>query len=215
MVNIPKNLQHIWVGPKQPPMRWMKTWPEKHPDWKYSIFTNESLLKENFHNRKQIDYYMYRGEYHGAADLIRYELLYKYGGFIPPADACCLYNTDELWVENKDTAYLVYESEKLRPGFVSPVYAANTGNKFLESLIETLHSLTEEQMRAQYVYKVTGNQFLCEFIKKTNPKNIKIFPSHYFIPTHFSQTHVRYDGPDKVYAEQYFGTTFQNYNLGV
>ena len=36
-MNIEKKITQIWVGPKKPPLQWMYTWRDKHPDWNYSI----------------------------------------------------------------------------------------------------------------------------------------------------------------------------------
>lgn len=213
-MNIPKKMYHIWIGPLPPPDKWMKTWIENHPDWKYEVFDNQKLKETNFYNQELIDEYIKVGRYSGAADLIRYELLYKEGGFIPPADAICLNNTEELWIEPIDYCYTVYESETLRPGFVSPIYAANEKNKFLEILINTLKLTKLTDVLDKDVYKVTGNEFLCRMIENHNPK-IKIFPSHYFIPKHFKAKTERYNGPDKIYADQMWGTTRRRYSEGI
>src|SRR6056300_893411 len=96
-MNIVKNMIHIWVGPRPAPVKWLNTWKEKHPDWNYYIFTDEMLKNRTFHNQHLIDEYYRRGKFNGVADLVRYELLYEEGGFLPPADAICLHNTDELF----------------------------------------------------------------------------------------------------------------------
>ena len=215
---IPKKLWHIWIGPNPSPTKWMKTWPELHPGWDYQIIDNEYISKKRFYNQHLIDQYMTMPDHHGyagASDLIRYEMLYEHGGFMPEADSICLNNTDELWCEPQEYCYTVYESETLRPGFVSPIYAASPGNKFLEYIIEDLHKLTVEDLNKKQVYQTTGNRYLCNILSSTKFP-IKIFPSHYFIPQHFSSLATgRYDGPDKIYAEQMWGSTKKNYNLGV
>jgi mannosyltransferase OCH1-like enzyme len=203
-MNIPKNLFHIWIGPLSAPVNWMNTWPNLHPDWQYQVIDNQYLETADFYNRAQIDAYIRRGMYAGAADLIRYELLHRHGGFVPPADAVCLLNTDLLWVEPSEYCYTVYENEQLRPGYVSPVYAAGPGNEFLEVVIETLHALKPTDCISPW--RTTGNAFLARMIEQHQPK-IKIFPSHYFIPKHVSDAHVRYSGSDPVYADQMWGTT--------
>jgi mannosyltransferase OCH1-like enzyme len=208
MITIPKNLWHIWIGPKPAPKKWMDTWPETHADWNYKIVDNNFLNKEKFYNRIQIDSYIKREMYAGAADLIRYEILYKYGGFIPPADAICLNVTDELWVEDYDICYTVYENEILRPGYVSPIYASNSNNTFLKIIIEELHKLKPTDCISPW--RTTGNAFLAKMIEHYQPK-IKIFPSHFFIPKHVSTAHIRYSGKDKIYADQMWGTTTNSY----
>jgi mannosyltransferase OCH1-like enzyme len=212
-MNIPAKLTHIWVGPNPPPITWMNTWPEKHPSWNYSIFSDDDLKNKTFYNQHLIDEYYNRNKFNGVADLIRYELLYEYGGFIPPADAVCLENTEELFVENSDLCYTVYENEIIRPGYVSPIYAACPKNHFLRIIIETLHQLEPAQLSGK-VWESTGNLFLKNMIEKHSPK-IKIFPSHYFIPKHFKAKTPRYEGPDKIYADQKWGTTKKTYSEGL
>lgn len=207
-VNIPKKLWHVWIGPKPAPKEWMDTWPEKHPDWEYCVIDNQALSSLSFKNQLQIDTYIQKGLYPGAADLIRYELLLEYGGFALEADSVCLNNTDELWTAEADVCYTVYENEHLRPGYVSPICAANPGNKFLDCIVNTLNRLKPTDCISPW--RTTGNAFLAKMIE-THCPDIVIFPSHYFIPKHYSTAHVRYAGADKVYADQKWGTTTNCY----
>jgi mannosyltransferase OCH1-like enzyme len=201
---------HIWIGPKPAPTHWMNTWPEKHPHWQYTVFDETQFHQKRFRNQHIINEYYQREKYNAVADLIRYELLYEHGGFIPPADAVCLNNTDELWNEPAHKCYTVYEHERARPHFVSPIYASNAGNKFLKIIIKELGQVTVDKIDSKKVWQVTGNEFLRWMIKRHKPE-IKIFPSHYFIPKHYSAKTPRYSGPDKIYADQMWGSTKQIY----
>jgi len=216
-MNIPKVLRHIWIGPDPAPIKWMASWQEYHKDWTYELIDNQYVSKKKFYNHHLIEEFMNRKKdagLSGAADIIRYEILYEYGGLIAEADSICLANTDELWTENSEACYTVYENELLRPGYVSPIYACNPKNKFLEIIIDTLHKIdTKKFGKYVSVFRTTGNAFLAEMIKLHNP-NIKIFPSHYFIPCHFTRPETRYSGNDKIYAEQMWGTTKNTYSKG-
>jgi mannosyltransferase OCH1-like enzyme len=212
-MNIPKKMFHIWVGPRPPPLKWMNTWPEKHPSWEYIVFSDRDLKNKTFYNQHLIDEYYKKEKFNGVADLIRYELLYEFGGFIPPSDAICLENTEELFIERTDICYTVYENEIIRPGYVSPIYASCPKNSFLKLIIDTLHLLKPQDLKDR-VWESTGNLFLKNMIEQHNP-NIKIFPSHYFIPKHFKAKTQRYIGSDKIYADQMWGTTRKTYNEGI
>lgn len=207
-MNIPYNMIHIWIGPLQPPIQWMNTWREKHPKWTYRIFDNSELKNTKFINQHLINEYLKREKYAGVADLIRYETLYKEGGFIPEADSICYNNTEELFNKPKNFCYSVYESEKIRPGYVSPIYACNPRNIFVKEIIDRLNKLQVEDLLEPW--QSTGNLFLKNFINEKNP-NIEIFPSHYFIPQHF-KSKKRYNGSDKVYADQLWGSTKHRYS---
>lgn len=210
-MNIPKLLRHIWVGPKSPPLGWMNTWKKIHPDWEYRIFSDEDLKNRKFHNQHLIDEYYRKSIWHGVADLVRYELLYEEGGFMPGADSVCFNNVEELFTEDEETCYTVYENEILRPGLVSPILGSPIGAPFLKFLIDDLHKLRPEQLREPW--KTTGNGYLAKVLKKSD--KVKVFPSHYFIPEHWTKKLPKYSGPDKIYCEQMWGTTKGNYEEGV
>jgi mannosyltransferase OCH1-like enzyme len=208
-MNIPNKIWHVWIGPYPQPKSWMNTWVEKHKDWEYCIIDNNFLSTKKFKNQHLIDEYFRREKFSGVADLIRYEILFEHGGFMPPADAVCLENTNDLWIQEHKFCYTVYENETIRPGYVSPIYAANQGNEFLRLIIDTLNKLSPSELDDD-VWKSTGNYFLMNMISQHKP-NIKIFPSYYFIPNHFKQQGRGYTGPEKIYADQMWGTTKKRY----
>jgi len=74
----------------------MQTWIDRHPDWHYTLYGNEYLASHNFQTKPQMEEYLRRGWYAGVADLLRYEILYREGGFLAEADSLCLHPIDEL-----------------------------------------------------------------------------------------------------------------------
>lgn len=204
-MNIEKKITQIWIGPNSPPLKWMNTWRDKHPEWKYSIFTDEMLKARRWHNQHLIDHYYNIKKWCGVSDLIRYELLYEQGGFWPEADMACLENTDELFTSPPDHAYTCYENEKGRKDYVQPIMACNPGNDFLRHIIDVLHKLKPNELD-NHPFKSTGNMFLSFHINDWKHK-LTIWPSHYFIPLFYAKGAERYSGPDKVYAEHYWGST--------
>lgn len=206
-VGLPKKIGHIWIGPRSAPEKWLQSWRDHHPDWSYTLYDNDFLTSFPFRNRKLIDEYVKRAQFAGAADLMRYEILYEFGGFIPEADSLCIANTEELFQEAK--AYTVYENENVRPGLVSPILACEQKNRFVGLLVEELSQLSPYEIGQPW--KTTGNRFVAQMIEKYQP-DITIFPSHYFIPQHF--TGETYKGDGKVYCHQMFGSTTKAYKKG-
>lgn len=201
---IPKKLSHIWIGPLQPPVEWMDTWKEKHPDWEYTLYDNQFLKSFPFQNQNLIDKYYALGLYAGVADIMRYEILYEFGGLIAPADSVCYHNTDELF--NQACAYTVYENEFIRGKLVSPILACEAKNKFVGQLIEELKLISIDNLDEPWI--TTGNLFVAKMIEKYQP-NITIFPSYHFVPIHYNG--LVYQGNGKVYAKQLFGSTQASY----
>lgn len=195
------NMFIIWVGDKPVPES-VYTWKHHHPDWNFRVVGNDELHGRKWINQGIIDTYAKEARWAGVADVIRYELLYNKGGFCPPADAYCLANTDELF---KGDCFAVYENEKVRPNLTSPLYACKKGNDFCGKLVQSLPKYPPKKNgKSLAPVQVTGNYYMARMIKKHKPK-ITIFPSHYFIPIH--HTGLRYEGNDKVYAVQLWGTT--------
>lgn len=208
---IPKRLGHIWIGPKPAPVAWMRTWPEKHPDWEYTVYDNDFLTGFPFRLRRQIDEYFWRGLYAGVQDMMRYEILYHFGGFMADADAICLHPVDELL--DKPRAYTVYdrpETDKFRG--VCPFLACEPGNPFIGRIIDAIADTPPAALRKAEVS--TGNRFLMGRIREWQPTedDLKIWPTHYFVPWQKSDPDAYYDGPDKVYAEQKWATSMYAYN---
>jgi mannosyltransferase OCH1-like enzyme len=211
MITIPKIMTHIWVGPKPPPKKWMDSWIELHTDWEYTVFTDDTLSEYDFINRESIQYCLDNKVYTAAADIIRYELLYINGGFIPPADSLCMFNTDELFMDGDvDMSYCVYESETIRPNVVCPVYASTPNHPFLKLLLNEISTIPVKNLHVPYIS--VGNLLVSKHLYKKERTDVKIFPSHYFVPNHFMGK--RYSGTGKVYATQMWGSTLGKYHLG-
>lgn len=209
-ISIEKKMSHIWIGPKPAPLKWMYTWRDKHPDWEYSIFTDTMLKNRRWKNQHLIDAYYQARLWPGVSDLIRYELLYENGGFIAEADMICFENIEELLQSPEDHAYTCFENEVYRGNNVQPIMAANPGNEFVKHIIDTLHQLKPEQLNPE-PFRSTGNAFLAQHIPTWRNK-LTIWPSHYFIPQFYLEESKRYDGPDKIYADHYWGSTGHFYS---
>ena len=206
-VTIPKIIHQLWVGPLPRPTKWMDTWREKHPTWEYRLWGNDEIRGCQWANQKHLDYFWNRKIWHGVSDVCTYEILYHNGGFMIGADSICLHPTDELYYNDYDS-YSVYENEKVRPGLISPLHACVPGSQFAKELIDGLRRKTA----VGEPWKTTGNLYMCEMFRKTKAR-VKIFPSHYFNPEHF--TGEKYMGTDKIYARQMWGTTIVGYVQGV
>ena len=94
----------------------MNTWKESHPDFEYIFWNEEEIKKRNFifSCQEKIDDIV---EINGKADIMRWEILKKMGGFFIDADSICL-NPFDKQILSKD-AFAGYENELLRPGLIA------------------------------------------------------------------------------------------------
>ena len=200
--NIPKIIHQLWIGDKPAPLNWMDTWKKNHPDFEYNFWDYKKLSNEKFHNQNLIDK---MPEYNGKADIMRYELLYKYGGFFLDADSECLRPLDHELCNYDSIA--CYENEKIRGGLVScAIMGSNPNNKLMELCIITLEELN---LPISPAWWYVGPNFLTFVIHKNLYKNINILPSYTFIPKHYSG--LKHIGDFIPFADQKWGTTLKSY----
>jgi mannosyltransferase OCH1-like enzyme len=83
---LPKIIHQIWIGPKKRPDIWMDTVKKFASDfgYEYKLWNDENVSKVKLINQK---YYDNDPTYHGKADMLRYELLYRHGGIFIDADS--------------------------------------------------------------------------------------------------------------------------------
>lgn len=90
---IPKIIHQIWIGNRQIPSKlqdYQKTWKEQNPDWEYRLWTNEEVKNYTFVNEELkflFDQALTLGE---RVDVLRYDILYQYGGIYADCDCICL-----------------------------------------------------------------------------------------------------------------------------
>lgn len=201
---IPKILHHIWVGPRQPPLHWMSTWPRHHPRWRYITWNDETVFRRPWRNQRLVNAYRDQEEWRGVADVIRYEILHEMGGFMPGADSECLQPVDDLVTEPGITAYAVYENEKAAPGLITPVYAATPGAAFLDAMIQKISGA-----QAAEPWECVGNRPMQQVYESRDWPSVRVWPSWMFNPEHY--TGARHEGPEQPYARQHWGSTVGAY----
>ena len=186
----------------------MKTWKDMNPSCEYIEWNDDTLKGETFFLQKQIDDMQ---SFNGKTNIMRHELLYKYGGIIVDADSECVRPLDDFFFEND--RFTCYENEdagvyhgikRLSSGYMG----AKKNDSFFGLCVLELFTRNMKNFKS---HCIAGNLFLAIMacrVKHLLP--MKIYPSHYFIPKH--GTGLEYTGNDTVYAKQYWGSTFGVYN---
>ncbi len=114
-LKIPKIIHQIWVGDNPIPANYKKlkkTWINNHPGWKYYLWTNAKVAHLKLHNQKFFDQAIDPVE---KANIVRYEILYKYGGVYVDIDFESLRSLEPLHycydfytgIEPNDSAHLL------------------------------------------------------------------------------------------------------------
>lgn len=201
-MSIPKKLHIVWVGPHDPPRQMIESWDKKHTKdgWLFVVWTDH---QQGFVNQAQMNTRFARNEFNGVADLMRYEILYKHGGFCVDADSECLKALDdgpEDFLSN-ETALACYENELVRPGMIGCGFlGAPPGHPFFEACIDDAAG----QNHAEMAWKAVGPMLMGRVAAKM-PEAIRVYPARLFNPVHYSGT--KAPGDQEPYAQQGWGST--------
>jgi mannosyltransferase OCH1-like enzyme len=94
-IKIPKIIHQIWLGSPVPDVykTLMQTWVDMHPGWEYRLWTDENVGNISLFNKK---FYDEAQNYGMKSDILRWEILYQYGGLYVDVDYQCLQPFDAL-----------------------------------------------------------------------------------------------------------------------
>jgi GT2 family glycosyltransferase len=143
--------------------------------------------------------------------MMRIEILYKYGGIYVDADSICIEPLDSYFLSKR--AFATFENENVRAGLVATGTIGFVSNYPLcKDMIEWFQSDdAAEKMNSFKAWYSVGPGCLTRFLNTGKYTDFSVFPSHCFLPVHF--TGLTYSGHKKVYAYQEWGNTKQNYDI--
>jgi mannosyltransferase OCH1-like enzyme len=198
---IPKIFHFIWIGPNEFPKEsnvYIESWKKLHPDYMFCFWndTNIPLLynQSEYNNSKIMAM---------KADILRYELLYIFGGIYVDCDFMALKNIEQLIIPNGYIGFSGYECKKYIAiglmGFCSEDIVLHNIIKYL-SLNIKIH---KDAIQKNDIPRLSGPKYFTEMwdIYKTDLH-------HAFSPEYFYS----YTFEDKLYGREY-QTTENNYAI--
>jgi len=185
---IPKKIHQIWIGPKTPPKMFkasqesLKTY---HPDWEYKLWTDEDIPGLQLYNQK---FYDLSNNYGEKSDIVRYEILNKFGGIYVDVDFLCFKPFDVLlqynfWasIEPLDACY--------NTGINNAIIGSIPNHPILRHCIETIK---ESWYSSKSLFVRVGPIHLKESFLKYAHENyddetIIALPKSFFYPLDFNK----------------------------
>lgn len=212
---IPKTLYHVWVGDQSMrPTNMLDTWRTKHrteDGWECVLITEEEIarLGITFECQRQIDD---MPEWNGKADIIRWEIMYQFGGVVMDADCHCVETLeDDVFLTPQD-GWACYENETVRRDLVAcGAMGFPPRSPLVRDILDHIKTLNlHPSVCAEKAWVTVANGLITTKLATNKYPGFKIFPSHWFIPYHY--TGVCYEGHHKVYAYQEWGSTKSSYS---
>lgn len=181
-VPITKKIHQIWVGPNPIPEKsvaFIAKIRELHPDYEYRLWVDSDLVEENFVN---LQYIQATPIYAQKADIMRYEILYRYGGVYLDIDFEIIRPLTPLL-----TAPLVVcnEDENIDQYMTNAFIYAHPGLPALQRCVEMIKTCP---LGGQVcVATATGPRYFRKHL--VLDADTAIIPTHIMYPVHFSQKH--------------------------
>jgi hypothetical protein len=209
---IPKIIHQIWIGPKPAPLSCMKTWLYKNPDFEYIFWTEAEFIKRNiqFEAQEKIDMI---SEYAGKTDIMRLEILSRFGGIFIDADSICIEPIGELFERlSTSSGFATFENENSRKGLIANGnLAVYPKHPLLRDMLDwILSTASDTPIRTLRAWASVGPVLLTRFLETGKYRGFTVLPSYYFLPIHF--TGDIYMGHRKVYAHQLWGSNYGSYD---
>ena len=179
---IPKKIHQIWLGGELPEeyKRLTDSWLKYNPDWEYKLWTDSDIDELELINKKTFNSIKNLGM---KSDLLRFEILNKFGGMYADVDFECLKPLDDLHNLSFYSGIVYGENVEINVGLLGSI--ANH-----PILIDYLNSINYNGNESVYdIFNTTGPYFFTKIFLRninTNSKDIVAFPTIYFYPFHNS-----------------------------
>ena len=180
---LPKVIHRIWIGGREP--AWLaeygRTWAEHHPHWEITQWDDTTI--EGLFPLENQDTWDIAAQLVDAghlpqlrADLLRYTILWRFGGLYIDADFKAIRPIDPL-IEGLDSvsAFEIQDTWAVN-GFLG----ATAGHRFIRRLIDGIpHSV--DQHRGEAPTRITGPQYLTG-IWRQHPDELTVLDQKHLFP---------------------------------
>ena len=189
---IPKIIHQIWIGTptfELPPHKraFMESWKTKMgKDWQYRLWTDEQVTRQNFdltwdfqREVKRVAAETGTNRFAQLADLMRYEIIYKFGGFYADTNMECFRSLDPYTKHNFVVAHENGSptSDSCSTGF----FGASQGHPLLKAMLNN-ETLSKRNYGAANINDQTGPGFFGPFVHAEGGAHVldtnKVYPAY-------------------------------------
>ena len=147
--------------------KYIMSWKDKHPNWIVRFWTDDDI-NNNFIN---LEYIQKAKKWAQKADIIRYEIIYKYGGLYIDTDFECFKNIEELI---KNSTFFTCNGDHDCPFkyvIANSIFGASKKNIISKYLMDNIKNTTinvkpvNEETGPFYFGKILNNEFKKLFLE--------------------------------------------------
>lgn len=200
--SIPPIIHLIWLGSSIPAQvsTIFDSWRKHHQGWEIKIWTDSEMLNFSWSSKRLELAFAEADTWAEKADILRIEVLYKFGGIYSDADAVCLNSFQDLIVQDIGF-FSCFELNYIgkhygEPFFVgSAVMGAAKNSVVMKYCLEHLQSIQNAPMDG--IIKRTGPGLIsraCQAVFASGQENILILPCSYLYPLPWKKREMTREG---------------------
>jgi inositol phosphorylceramide mannosyltransferase catalytic subunit len=186
---IPRIFHQIWVGGPLPDTfaRWAAGWRKLHPAWDYYLWGDAEpvtgLINQDLYDRAEEFCPGFEGQL--RSDIMRLEILHRFGGVYLDTDFECLRPIDPLLEDVRSFACWEIQDQVIN----NAVLGAEPGDLFISYLIHTLAGSVQTG-KGRRPSKISGPHFITARWRASEaPTRPWIYPEGYFYPYRCNELH--------------------------
>ena len=179
---IPKIIHQIWLR-DDIPYNHMDTFRVNftiyYPEWTYMLWTKEDIIKLNLYNNILFNR---STELTEKVNILKYEILYKYGGIYIDNDIIWFNNDNNFnsLIDIDNSFFIGRCIDDIDPCLSNSIVGCSKNNIFTKIIIEEIKKILENDIYNNVdIDKKIGSYFIDQI---TRSINITIYPSYYFYP---------------------------------
>ena len=178
---IPKIIHQIWLGPKKLPKKykvWMDSWKDFNPLWEYKLWTDEDIEKIGLINN---DIFCKAKNPGTRSDILRLEILNKFGGLYADTDFECLQKIPENLLDKSFVCSVVFND---KPELNNAIIMSKPNDLLIKKLISSLEIPINENEPIDIIKACGAGLLTREYFKLSSSQReaCLVLPSNYFYP---------------------------------
>lgn len=197
---IPRLFHRIWLGDQLMPEEYKQfgeIWQTLHPNWEMILWMDDTLppLKNTWA-------YNTSSSLAARSNIVRYEIVLRYGGIYVDTDFECLKNLEPLLEGVK--CFVALQSDDFAN---NAIIGSVPGHPFLRDLVDSLEENVRLIPDEDPAVTQSGPYFLTKVLHR-HPE-VTIFPTHLFYPYEWHERWRRYEKFPEAYAVHHWSMTWR------
>lgn len=179
-IRIPRKIHQIWLGSKYPKQYelFLDEWRKHHQGWEVNVWTDTDVSRINLSNRKLFESVRNPGL---KSDILRYEILYQFGGVYVDTDFFCLKSLDDLLFLELFAGSGHVKNATLFNGLIGCVPESITMRAAIDAIREA--SLPIDEGNHESIMQISGPYLFTKvFLETAHKCRAVAFPTTFFYP---------------------------------